>query len=586
VFAADGVGLVHTRLSLVDLHERSNQPFWDDTGRYALIYNGELYDYAALKSRLEGLGARFHTTSDTEVLLAALIRLGVEETLKQVEGMFAFALFDTREQVLVVARDRFGIKPLYVHESDDVFLFGSTVGSMAPWIPLRANALTVSAFVQGFNGPMSGQSFYEGVDIVPPGAVIRVKRGGAVERRQYFRLPDLVDPALADSLARMSERDVVDTVEQALLASVNSQLVADAPVGAFCSGGVDSSLLMAMAARSHGDLQVFHADVEGRLSERSAAEALARHLKLDLRTVAVRDHHFVDTIPAVVEHYEFPAFVHGNTVAVRLVSNLVRENGVKAVLTGEGSDECFLGYPWLVPNLRATISGIPGRIAGRMKRLVRSTPRASGSDRDTALARGVANGFEIALGAASYGESETGPAGAGPTTDFARGGELSYILRLLLHRNDTMGMSASIEARFPFLDSRLVRIAANLPSAYKIRFSTKMRDPEHPFYRDKWVVRQIADRYVPASLSQRKKLMFLTNAFERTRIEDVFFEGGFVQEFFALTPRRLRYLLTNASHPLRMRLLHLEAWGEQCLRDDRPSELAERLARHVKVVAP
>jgi len=585
IFAADGVGLVHTRLSLVDLNERSNQPFWDDTGRYVLIYNGELYDYGALKSKLEGLGARFHTTSDTEVLLAALIRLGVEETLKQIEGMFAFALYDTKNELLVLARDRFGIKPLYVHQSDDAFLFGSTVSSMAPWIPLRANALTVSAFLQGFNGPVSGQSFYDGIDFVPAGGVIRVKRGGAVERSQYFQLPDLVDPALAESLARLSERDVVDTVEQALLAAVNSQLVADAPVGAFCSGGVDSSLIMAMAARSHGDLQVFHADVEGRLSERSAAETLARHLKLNLRTVAVRDHHFVDGIPAVVEHYEFPAFVHPNTVAVRLVSHLVHEHGVKAVLTGEGSDECFMGYPWLVPNLRASVSSIPGRIVGRMKRMVGATRQALPADRDSALARGMVNGFELAIGSASYGESENGSAGAGPTTDFARGGELSYILRLLLHRNDTQGMSASVESRFPFLDSRVVRLAANLPSSYKIRFSSKVGDPEHPFYRDKWIVRQIADRYVPASLSRRKKLMFLTNAFERTRIEDAFFEGGFTQEFFGLTHRRLRYLLANASHPLRMRLLHLEAWGKQCLRNGTPSELADRLAKHVKVVA-
>jgi asparagine synthase (glutamine-hydrolysing) len=394
-----------------------------------------------------------------------------------------------------------------------------------------------------------------------------------------------VDPTLAESLARLSEPDVIDMVEHALLAAVNSQLVADAPVGAFCSGGVDSSLIMAMAARSHGDLQVFHADVEGRLSERSAAETLARHLKLDLRTVAVRDHHFVDTIPAVVEHYEFPAFVHANTVAVRLVSHLVHEHGVKAVLTGEGSDECFMGYPWLVPNLRASVSSIPGRIVGRMKRMVGATGQALPADRDSALARGMVNGFEVAIGPATFGESENGSAGAGPATDFARGGELSYILRLLLHRNDTQGMSASVESRFPFLDSRVVRIAANLPSSYKIRFSSKMVDPEHPFYRDKWIVRQIADRYVPVSLSRRKKLMFLTNASERTKIEDAFFEGGFTQEFFGLTHRRLRYLLANASHPFRMRLLHLEAWGEQCLRDGTPSDLAERLAKHVKVVA-
>jgi len=585
VYSADGVGLVHARLSLVDLNERSNQPFWDDTGRYGLLYNGELYDYGGLRTQLERQGARFHTTSDTEVLLAALLRLGVEATLPQLEGMFAFALYDKQEQTLVAARDRFGIKPLYVYDGETTFVVASTVAAMAPWIPVRANPMMVSSYLQGFNGPTAGHSFYEGVDFVPPGSVLRIKRGGALHRGRYFQLHDLVDPALSESLAHRSEHDVIDEVEQVLLAAVNSQLVADAPVGAFCSGGVDSSLIMAMAARSHGDLQVFHADVEGRLSERSAAERLAQHLKLDLRTAVVRDHHFVDTLPTVVEHFEYPMVVHPTCVPLLLVSRLVEQNRVKAVLSGEGSDECYGGYRWLAPDIRAALRRLPRRIAGRMRSIV-GAPVAKGSaTRDQALVAGLGSRFEMEVGPEVYGASDDTRKGASTSGTFATGAELSYILRTLLHRNDTMGMAASIECRFPFLDSRLVRLAVNLPERYKIRFSPTVFDREHLFYRDKWIIRHIADRYLPAVLSQRTKRMFPTDAYARIRIDDAFFDESFVRDWFGLTHARLRHLLTGVSHSLRLRLLGLDVWGRRCVRGEAAQPLGDRLGRYVTVSA-
>lgn len=582
IYSEDGLGLVHTRLSLVDLNERSNQPFWDDTGRYALIYNGELYDYADLKAKLERSGVRFHTTSDTEVLLAALIRLGVEATLAQVEGMFAFALYDKQERTLVAARDRFGIKPLYLHSDENTFVVASTVAAMAPWVPLRANPMVVSSYLQGFNGPTTGHSFYQGVDFVPPGSVIRIKHGGAPQLGRYFQLRDLVEPALAESLARQSERDVIDQVEAALLRAVNTQLVADAPVGAFCSGGVDSSLVMAMAARSHGDLQVFHADIEGPLSERDAAERLARHLRLDLRTVAVRDHHFVDTLPTVIEHFEYPMTVHPTCVPLFLVSQLVEQHRVKAVLSGEGSDECFLGYRWLVPNIGSALRRLPNRLLGRARALLGAGPREPVTG-DQSLIQGLANRFEIEMGPEVYGATDDAPGDPGPSGSFALGGELSYILRTLLHRNDTMGMAASIEARFPFLDSRVVRLSANLPERYKVRFSPKLIDREHPLYRDKWIIRHIADRYVPATLSQRAKRPLPTNAFDRLRIEDGFFDVSFVRDWFSLNRAQLRHLLAEASHSLRLRLLGLDIWGARCIRGETIGEIGNRLARHVRV---
>ncbi len=582
VHAAPGIGLVHTRLSLVDLNERSNQPFWDANHRYCLVYNGELYDYGALQAELEQRGVVFRTTSDTEVLLEALIHLGVEAALPRLEGMFAFAFYDSQSRTLVLSRDRFGMKPLLIHDGASVFLFGSEVTAMRPWLALKPDPSTVNAFLRGSNGPMSGRSFYDQVSIVPPGAVVRVSAGGRVEVTQCLSVSDLEDPDLRDRLAGRSDDALTDEVEQHLLASVKSQLQADVPVGAFCSGGVDSSLLMSMAARHHSDLRVFHADIVGPLSERSAAETLARHLKLDMKTVSVRDADFVDHMPDIVKHFGFPYAVLPQSVPIFLVSHLVRENGIKAVLTGEGSDECYLGYPWLVPDLRAALGRVPGRLLHklRIRREVRPSPRSP----DDAVLQ------ELTVGLGGNGASHETPfyhaalqRAANTIPSLATDPELLYILRTLLHRNDTMGMAASIEARFPFLDSRLVRLSINLPYRSKIRFSPKVLDAEHLLYRDKWVIRRIADRYVPRALSQRRKRGLPVNAYQRLHIDDELFGQSFVADYLGVATTRLQALLRSATYDLKYRLLHLEAWGHVCVRELPEEALRVRLARLVRV---
>jgi len=577
--AETGVGLVHTRLSLVDLDERSAQPFWDASRRHCLLYNGELYDYDGLRAELEQHGASFRTTSDTEVLLEALIRFGVEATLPRLEGMFAFALFDARDKTLTLARDRFGIKPLFVHDSDECFVFASSVSAMRPWLALRPDALTVSGYLQGFNGPMSGRSFYEGVEILPPGALVRVTRGGRARFTQCLTMNDLPDRDMAEAFARRPRGALVDHVEQLLLHSVESQLCADVPVGAFCSGGVDSSLLMAMAARSHTDLRVFHADITGPLSERSAATRLAEHLKLELKVVSVRDQDFVDAIPDVVEHFGAP-FANPTTVPVLMVSRLVQENGIKAVLTGEASDECFLGYEWLVPDVRAALRRLPQRVLGKLG-LGRADSQPG--SRDSALVMDLSSRFENAMGPSEFADAPEVRYQAPGTQGLATDSNLSYILRTLLYRNDTMGMAASIESRFPFLDSRVVRAATNLPLDCKVRFAPTHFDRNRPLYRDKWIVREIAARYLPPELSRRPKGMFPTNAFERLRIADALFANSFVEQWYGLAAPRLRRLLAEASPSLKLRLLLLEAWAHVCIRGLPKAELSARLTRHVTV---
>ena len=202
--------LVHTRLSLLDLSERSRQPFWDDQGRYALAYNGEIYNFKELRAQLERQNVTFRTTSDTEVLLQMLIHRGFDQTLAVVEGMYAFAFYDRHTHTLTLARDRFGIKPLYVCHHNGAFLFSSSIAAFRPWLTFEPDLLSIVDYLQGSGGPHAGHSFYKGIHIVEPGAVIAVSADGTVSSRYHFRLGDLWDADLAEELAGLSPRQVVD----------------------------------------------------------------------------------------------------------------------------------------------------------------------------------------------------------------------------------------------------------------------------------------------------------------------------------------------------------------------------------------
>jgi len=481
IYVDEGIGLAHTRLSLLDLNPRSNQPFWDRQGRYCLVYNGEIYNYRELRSELEEQGIEFKTTSDTEVLLECLIHHGVKATLPRLDGMFAFALYDRHERLLTVARDRFGIKPLYVYDQQDSFVFASEIAAMRPWIRFEPDLLSISSYLQGQQGPAKGFSFFKHIKIVAPGSLITVQRGGHAHYSRFFSLGDFWNAGEVERLKQLKPSQVVDEVEETLLKSVKTQLLADAPVGALCSGGVDSSIVVAMACRFHNNLAIFHADVVGRDSEHDAAAALAKHLRLDLKTVEVVDQDSIETMPEVMAHYGYPFTIHPNSVPFLMVSRLVRSNGVKAILTGEGSDECYIGYPWTIFSLRDFILRLPLRtyhiFPRLMKLLLRGHYRGLISEIRTLSPKpdrlykpasyvsvpSLQNRFEREL---EYDEI----CGhiqriTGKPVDYKEMtclDQMSYLLRTLLHRNDCLGMAASIESRFPFLDSRLVKLAVNI----------------------------------------------------------------------------------------------------------------------------
>jgi asparagine synthase (glutamine-hydrolysing) len=594
VFSDDGIGLAQTRLALVDLNPRSNQPFWDRTGRYCLVYNGEIYDFRELRAELEAEGVVFRTTSDTEVVLEALIRRGWDATVPRLEGMFAFGFYDTRNRSLVLARDRFGIKPLYIYDGEDAFLFSSEIPAMRPWIPFEPDLLSISAYLQGFGGPTSGFSFYKGVRIVPSGTVVTVARGERSDSRVFWPLERFWDPGEAERLREMRPGQIVDEVEERLVKSVEMQLLADAPVGVLCSGGVDSSVITAIAARLHKDLAIFHADVVGPFSERAAAAALAKHLGLDLKAVPVADADSLETMPEVMLHYGHPFIYHPNSVPFLMVSKLVRSNGVKGILSGEGADESYIGYPWLIFDLRKFVLQSPRTVPRGAYRLLHAAisralrrPVTRPLEECQWLIRGLHTRFEIETEEERIRAEVKRKMGRDPKPrDLVTLYQLGYHLRTLLHRNDALGMAASIEARFPFLDTKLVRLAVNMPYNLKVRLSPTTLERGHLFLRDKWVLRKVAERYLPPALSKRQKRGFPIGVAARMYIAPELFEKSFVANLLELGTSEARFLFEEATRQLRLRLLHLDVWGRVCLEGISLEEERARLQKYVSLQTP
>ena len=585
--AAPGVGLAFRRLTFLDTDPRANQPLWDPTGRYCVVFNGEIYNFKELRQELEAEGVRFRTTSDTEVLLQSLIRREPLAAIRRLAGMFAFGFYDSIERSLILARDRFGMKPLYVRQDGGTVLFASEIKALRPWWTPALDEFSISSYLLGFGGPTKGATFYRGLRSVPPGSAVICRPGAPPQEVSFFSLPEFWSADERKRLTAMSARGIVDRLDELLFERVRRHLFADVRVGAFCSGGVDSSLLMAMAARQYTDLGIFHANVKGQWSEQAAAASLARHLKLDLKTVDVIDDDFVDRIPDVTAHYEHPFTYHPNCAPLMMVSELARDNGVKGLLSGEGSDECFLGYPWLGRKRLVDRYYAAGR---RLRRLVHRVPDvgriAWPHDNDRLeTVRDLLNRREIADDRVAVRDAASQARVAIADEDLWTMDYLGHHLRTLLHRNDTMGMAASIEARFPFLDHDVVSFAANLPASYKLRASLTALEKAHPFVRDKWVVRQVADRYVPRELSHRTKLGFWTTVFKRMQVQDSYFDDSFVASTLGLSSTGMRATVAESDKEFTIRLLLLDAWGRICVEGRTPDDVRRRIREHSSVRA-
>ncbi len=586
IYEGDGMGLVHTRLSLLDLNERSNQPFWDPTQRFVIVYNGEIYNHVRLRQELEAQGIAFRTTSDMEVVLHTLLHFGIESGMKKLEGMFAFALYDSKSHSLTIARDRLGIKPLYVVRRDREVLFASEIKALMPWLHVEPDLPRIIGYLASSDIPAAGPTFFREVEFLAPGSIMTSDSKG-VQRVECLSRADYWDPARAEQLSDMSDRQLIDELDQVFQHSVLSQLVADVPVGALCSGGVDSSLVLSVAARHHHQLAIFHADVVGRESEFEYASALARHLKLDLMKVEVKDNDFIDRMPDIIEHWEHPYTIQHNSVAFLKISELVNSANTKAVLSGEGSDEAFLGYGLMMFDLFKVLkrnASMPFAIPGKIWRKMTHSQNGDVTNDDWLKRFGVAlAGYQRQSEIPAIIEQIRLQYGDVPDSKNLTSFEwLGYHLRHLLIRNDTLGMASSIECRFPFLDTEVLKLAVNLPYSRRVRRSLTIRDRQHLFHVDKWPVRALADRYLPKKLSRRPKWGFRTSAQDRMHIQGKLFRDSWLTDLLAMRNRHVETLLSQSASGFKNRMLQTYVWGELFLQGTPKSQLVDQLNRHVR----
>jgi len=533
-----GIALSHRRLAIVDLTPAGAQPMVSAGGRYVLAFNGEIYNHLKLRAELDGVAWRGH--SDTETLLAGLEAWGVEAMLHRVVGMFAFALWDREQRVLTLARDRLGEKPLYYGWQGDVFLFGSELKALKAHPAFRAeidrDALTLFLRHNAIPAPYS---IYLGIYKLPPGTFLQLHAGQKDARPVAYWSARSVAEAGQRNLFRGSDAEAVTELERLLGQAVGGQMVADVPLGAFLSGGIDSTTIVAlMQAQSARPVKTFTIGFnEAGYNEAEHAHAVARHLGTEHTELYVMPQDAIDVIPGLSAVYDEP-FADSSQIPTCLVSRLARQH-VTVSLSGDGGDELFGGYNryfwarniwrklgWAPRPLRAALAGVmttvpPALWNTAFQKLEQWLPArlryANPGDKLHKVAEilAVRSPEEIYLGLVSHWKNpaQLVPGSHEPLTLLTDPGQqvdlpdfehrmmyldtVTYLPDDILTKVDRAAMYVSLETRVPLLDHRVVEFAWGLPLHMKIRHG-----------HGKWLLRQVLHRHVPQSLMDRPKMGF------------------------------------------------------------------------------
>ncbi|MBW7852387.1 MAG: asparagine synthase (glutamine-hydrolyzing) [Rhodospirillales bacterium] len=532
VDAEAGIALGHRRLSIVDLSPAGNQPMGSADGRFVIAYNGEIYNAAELRADLTHVAWRGH--SDTEALVEGCAAWGVEATVARLIGMFAFALWDRRERRLWLARDRLGIKPLYWGRFGKLFLFGSELKALRahPGWPVEVDRDALAAYLRHNYVPAPG-GIYRGVRKLPPGTVLSVAAGEEPRLTPYWTMDEIAHAGVADPLV-LSDAEAEERLDALLRDAIRRRMVADVPLGAFLSGGIDSSTVVAlMQAESARPVKTFTIGFHERgYDEARHAKAVAAHLGTDHTELYVDPAHALEVIPRLPGWFDEP-FADSSQIPTFLVSAMTRRH-VTVALSGDGGDELFAGYNryfwgerlwrrlgWLPPQLREALAGLmtapsPAAWDRAFAAVPASLRPPQPGDKvhklagllalpdQTAIYRRLVSHWEdpaaVVPGAT---EAEIpwalmdDPRLAGFVARMQRLDTVTYLPDDILTKVDRCSMAVSLEARVPLLDHRVVAFAWRLPMAQKIRGGE-----------GKWLLRRVLGRYVPDRLIDRPKMGF------------------------------------------------------------------------------
>ena len=529
-----GVALGSRRLAIIDLSEAGHQPMVSTCGHYVLAYNGEIYNAAELRSKLEKAGRSFRGYSDTEVIVEGCAVWGVEETAKRIIGMFAFALWDKLEKRLFVVRDRLGIKPLYWTLSNGVLIFGSELKALKAHeaFPAEIDRNSVASYLR-HNFIPAPHTIYRNVHKLEPGKILIKGQSSEPRIESYWSLEDVVQVGRSNAFSG-SEGEAADELDTLLRDAVSRRMVSDVPLGAFLSGGIDSSTIVAlMQAQSDRPVRTFSIGYanEG-FNEAHDAAAIARHLGTDHTELTATPRDARDVIPLLPDIYDEP-FADTSQIPTFLVSRLTKEH-VTVALSGDGGDELFGGYTryfsadkyaWPLFDspcvlrcgaARAIRSLSPGSwdklasIVPEKRRPVHVGEKIHkladclGGDRDTFYRRLIShwNDPEDLVADAQEYETVAWDESLGERIpDFVERMQyldtLTYLPDDILAKVDRASMAVSLEVRVPLLDHRVAEFAWTLPRHMKVRDGA-----------GKQVLRQVLRRYVPDELIKRQKMGF------------------------------------------------------------------------------
>lgn len=537
-----GIGFAHARLSIIDLSPAGHQPMHSASQRYVITFNGEIYNHLELRAQLarEGKPPNWRGHSDTETLLAACDAWGIEQTAIKTVGMFAFAVWDQREQTLSLVRDRFGEKPLYYGWQGDTFLFASELPSLKAHPAFHAeidrNAL---ALYMRHNCIPAPWSIYRGIQKQVPGTIVQVSRAKREPTvTTYWSVQQVIDAAMANPF-RGSADEAVTELEALLSDAVSGQMMSDVPLGAFLSGGVDSSTIVALMQRhSERPVNTFTIGFDDAQYDESAhARAVARHLGTHHEELIVSPEHARDVIPRLPAMYGEP-FADSSQIPTFLVSQLARRH-VTVSLSGDGGDELFAGYNryMLTHKLWKSASQVPRPLRTMTASMITSVSEQRWNSMlgpfQRVLPRGIAQANlgtklhksagvitasstrdlyrllishwthpnDVVIGAH---EPETWSSKSRALSNIADGvhemmalDQLTYLPDDILTKVDRAAMAVSLETRVPLLDHRVAAFAWSLPLNYLLRDGLS-----------KWPLRQVLYKHVPKALIERPKAGF------------------------------------------------------------------------------
>jgi asparagine synthase (glutamine-hydrolysing) len=517
VWASENVGLGHRRLSIIDVSPSGHEPMFSADGRYVIVYNGEIYNFREIRQLLDGGDRRWRSQSDTEVILESYARWG-PSCVEHFHGMFAFAIWDRQTRVMYAARDRMGVKPLYYHHSSDCFAFAS-----------RPRALL--ALNPGWSDPLDEQAirfYFESGYVPAPYSVFRAMRklppahwllldASGLQLRRYW---DYRQIATEHSWEHRRENDLLDELDEILSRSVRSRMIGDVPLGAFLSGGIDSSIVVAMMAKfSQEPVKTFTIGFENKAYDESRhAEAVARHLGTEHFCEEMRIDDLLELKPTFSREFDEP-FFDSSAFPTMAVSRLARRH-VTVSLSGDGGDELFGGYPYygltrrlasvygLPTAVRSFLASVTGIAPNHRLNLLSAAMRQGNVIEAFCFARSVAKDFDAVLAPEvlrrTVGLQELFaeaakmcPADLGAPEIAMRLDGFYTLPDDYLQKVDVASMAFSLESREPLLDQDLVEWAMRLPLKWKLRGGQA-----------KYLLRKLAYRYIPRKIVDRPKRGF------------------------------------------------------------------------------